>query len=73
MSLRGAVEFSTPPFDEDIEITGHPILRVAVSLQSPEGSTPTDIDIFATLRHINAAGKEGRCSDILVYQILKFL
>ena len=55
-----AIEFSTPPFDEDIEITGHPVLHLAVSLASLDESMPTDIDIFATLRHVNAQGKEGK-------------
>ncbi|KPI35908.1 uncharacterized protein AB675_10406 [Cyphellophora attinorum] len=54
-----SVSFSTAPFDNEIEITGHSVLHLRVSvsgvLQNP---CPADIDIFATLRHFTADGEQ---------------
>ncbi|GMG15181.1 unnamed protein product [Aspergillus oryzae var. brunneus] len=43
-----------------LEITGHILARLTVSCsrESPNSSPPTDIDIFVTLRKLNADGKE---------------
>lgn len=53
------IQFTTPAFDKEIEITGHVTAHLNVSL-TPDttGPTPTDIDLFVTLRHISPAGKE---------------
>jgi predicted acyl esterase len=62
------IQFSTAPFTTETEITGHPIVHLHVSMQpdssgiskDPVTSLPEkhDIDIFVTLRHISAQGKE---------------
>ncbi|KAB8246776.1 Alpha/Beta hydrolase protein [Aspergillus flavus] len=43
-----------------LEITGHILARLTVSYsrESPNSSPPTDIDLFVTLRKLNAHGKE---------------
>ncbi|CAK7206117.1 hypothetical protein SEUCBS139899_008901 [Sporothrix eucalyptigena] len=54
------VQFCTPAFEAvETEITGHLVAHLNVSL-SPEmrGPTPSDIDLFLTLRHIAPSGKE---------------
>jgi predicted acyl esterase len=53
------VQFSTLPFEEETEITGNIVAHLNVSV-SPDaaGPTPTDIDLFLTLRHISPEGKE---------------
>ncbi|KAH6698470.1 Alpha/Beta hydrolase protein [Leptodontidium sp. MPI-SDFR-AT-0119] len=53
------LQFSTPGFDEETEITGHITAHLNISMSPfPEGVTPKDIDLFVTLRHILASGKE---------------
>lgn len=64
LSKRGSLQFRTTPFNEPIEITGHPTLRVSMSLSSQYGSSPSEIDIFVTLRHIDAQGAEGKDSTL---------
>ena len=49
------LQFSTPTFLEETEITAH--LNVSMAAD-PSGPTPRDIDLFLTLRHIDASGKE---------------
>ncbi len=53
------VQFTSAAFDEDTEFTGHLVahLNVSVTANSPT-ITPSDIDIFLTVRHVNADGKE---------------
>lgn len=53
------VRFTTSPHESDVEITGHVVAHVNVSV-TPEltGSTPKDIDIFVTLRHWAGDGSE---------------
>lgn len=48
------------PFEKETEITGHPLARLSMSLSSVEGSQPSDIDVFLTIRHFDAEGKEGK-------------
>ena len=53
------LQFTTPPFTEEIEITGHVTAHLNVSMNAYiGGSQPSDIDLFLTLRHISAAGNE---------------
>ncbi|KAI0131924.1 Alpha/Beta hydrolase protein [Xylariales sp. AK1849] len=54
----GSVQFKTAPFEKVIEITGHPTLRISLSLSSRDDSAPTEMDVFVTLRHRNAKGDE---------------
>jgi predicted acyl esterase len=51
-ALGDGVDFSTKPFAEDTEITGFVTAKLFVS------STTADMDIFATLRLFDPAGKE---------------
>jgi predicted acyl esterase len=53
------VQFSTPPFESETEITGHPSAHLNVSVTAdPAGSIPQDIDLFVTLRIISSEDKE---------------
>ena len=53
------IQFTTPEFEKETEITGHVTARLNVSL-TPDttGPTPSDIDLFVTLRSIGPDGKE---------------
>jgi predicted acyl esterase len=53
------VRFVTEPYNEEVEITGHIVAHVNVSV-TPNlgGGAPKDIDIFLTLRHWAADGTE---------------
>lgn len=55
-----ALRFETAPFDGETEITGHVVAHLNVSMSGrPNGdTTPSEIDIFVTLRHISPTGKE---------------
>lgn len=53
------VQFTTPPVEAETEITGHIVAHLNVSASADVGGTlPSDIDLFLTLRHISAEGKE---------------
>jgi len=54
------VQFSTEPFAEETEITGHVVahLNVSVSPEDSSANDDTDIDLFLTLRYISPAGEE---------------
>ncbi|KAJ5683594.1 hypothetical protein N7462_006759 [Penicillium macrosclerotiorum] len=53
------VQFSTPAFEQETEITGHIVAHLNVSMSANPGSaTPQDLDLFITLRHISPEGKE---------------
>ncbi|KAJ4247095.1 hypothetical protein NW762_013233 [Fusarium torreyae] len=54
----GELNFRTEPFAERTEITGHPLAHLLVSTAEKDGSAPKDMDIFVTLRHYDAEGKE---------------
>lgn len=49
------IQFTTAPFEQETEVTGHPVAHLCVSATGPPN---TDIDVFVTIRHIDAAGKE---------------
>ncbi|TIA12717.1 alpha/beta-hydrolase [Aureobasidium pullulans] len=53
------IRFITGAYETDVEITGHIVAHVNVSV-TPEltGGTPKDIDIFVTIRHWGADGSE---------------
>ncbi|KAK8067055.1 X-Pro dipeptidyl-peptidase [Apiospora hydei] len=53
-----AVQFTTPPFEQETEITGHVTAHLNVSLTPEEASGEKDIDLFVTLRHLDADSKE---------------
>ena len=53
------LQFTTPPFEKETEITGHIVAHLNVSMSANPGNpTPQDIDLFITLRHISPQGKE---------------
>lgn len=52
------VQFVSQPFEKETEITGHIVAHLNVSTVPDSGNTDTDIDLFLTLRHLDAAGKE---------------
>ncbi|GAA6037993.1 hypothetical protein JCM8097_009530 [Rhodosporidiobolus ruineniae] len=46
-------------FDKDTEIAGHPLANLVVGVEKrSDGSAPKDVDLFVTLRHFDATGKE---------------
>ena len=62
MFNSGRLHFMSAPFEEELEITGHPCLTITTSLSSRDGSKPSDIDIFVTIHHYASDGKEGELS-----------
>ncbi|KAJ5673035.1 alpha/beta-hydrolase [Penicillium longicatenatum] len=53
------IQFVTPAFEEETEITGHIVAHLNVSVTADSHhSTPQDIDIFLTLRYVSPEGKE---------------
>jgi putative CocE/NonD family hydrolase len=54
------IQFKTPAFEEQTEITGHIVAHLNVSVTPDETATSNekDLDLFLTLRHLDAAGKE---------------
>lgn len=53
------VQFTTRPFEKETEITGHIVAHLNVSMSPHPGSpTPTDLDLFLTLRYISPSGRE---------------
>ena len=62
------LQFTTPPFKDQTEITGNIVAHLNISVTpEPADPTPSDIDLFLTLRHISPAGTEvfyiGTASD----------
>ncbi|KPV74777.1 uncharacterized protein RHOBADRAFT_15431 [Rhodotorula graminis WP1] len=46
-------------FDRETELAGHPLVHLTVGVEKrPDGSAPKDLDLFVTLRHLDADGKE---------------
>ncbi|KAE8422620.1 Alpha/Beta hydrolase protein [Aspergillus pseudocaelatus] len=53
------IQFRTQPFREETEITGHIVAHLNVSLsKDKEGNTPSDINLFLSIRHIAPTGEE---------------
>ncbi|KAM5345118.1 hypothetical protein ACJ41O_010980 [Fusarium nematophilum] len=53
------LQFSTAAFESETEVTGHIAAHLNVSVTpDPSGPTPSDIDLFVTLRHIDPVGQE---------------
>ncbi|KAH7368606.1 X-Pro dipeptidyl-peptidase protein [Plectosphaerella cucumerina] len=53
------VQFTSAPFASETEVTGHIVARLTVSVSpDPSGPTPSDIDLFVTLRHLGPDGTE---------------
>lgn len=53
------VHFTSDPLPAETEITGYTVAHLNVSVTPlPRGPVPTDIDLFLTLHHLGADGKE---------------
>ena len=55
------LRFTSSPFSQETEFTGHIVAHLNVSASSAEnecGTAPSDIDLFITLRHLDSNGKE---------------
>lgn len=54
------IQFHSEPFTENVEFTGHVVahLNVSVTAQENQAAQPSDIDLFLTVRHLDATGKE---------------
>lgn len=53
------LQFSTPAFEHETEITGHITAHLNVSVTPDKGGPlPSDIDLFLTLRYISPSGEE---------------
>ncbi|KAI9149642.1 Cocaine esterase [Paramyrothecium foliicola] len=53
------LRFSTGPFEDEMEVTGHVVARLNVAVTGDQDSTtPSDIDLFVTLRHLGPDGNE---------------
>ena len=59
------ITFESEPFTEEVEITGHPTAHLAVSLLPLDGSAPSELDLFLTIRHYDQLGNEGIVSNLL--------
>lgn len=54
------VQFKTKPFEHEVEFTGHIVahLNVSATAADSSSSTPSEIDLFLTVRHLDAHGEE---------------
>jgi putative CocE/NonD family hydrolase len=53
------VSFTTSPFENETEVTGHIVAHLNASMSRIHGeTTPTDIDLFVALRHLGPQGTE---------------
>lgn len=54
------VSFTSPPFEAETEITGHIVvhLNVSIARRQWQTTTPSDMDLFLSLRHISPTGDE---------------
>ena len=51
--------FTSAPFDSETEVTGHIVAHLNVSASRDRwGSSPSDLDLFLTLRHLSPSGEE---------------
>ncbi|KAE8140004.1 Alpha/Beta hydrolase protein [Aspergillus pseudotamarii] len=53
------VTFQSAPFEKETEITGHIVAHLNVSVSRDQwGNSPSDLDLFLSLRHISPSGDE---------------
>jgi predicted acyl esterase len=57
-SSLGMLKFTTPPFVDRTEFTGHVTAHLNVRIPKRDKQTPSDIDLFVTIRHLDEQGKE---------------
>lgn len=53
-----SIRFETSLFEKQTEFTGHVVLHLPISCRGNPANTPSDIDVFTTLRHIDPDGQE---------------
>jgi len=72
MTRGNPVQFTTEAFETETEITGHIVAHLNLSCSSTAENTPSDIDLFLTIRHFGADGKESNFSahDVLTFSLL---
>lgn len=58
LDTTDSVSFTTEPVTEETEITGHITAQLNVSVDAEDDVSPSEIDVFVTLRHLDANGKE---------------
>lgn len=57
--LPELIKFCSAPFEKETEITGHIVVHLIVSVSRDRwGSSPSDLDLFLSLRHIAPSGDE---------------
>ncbi|KAJ5775817.1 uncharacterized protein N7511_000828 [Penicillium nucicola] len=57
--LSSIVTFRSMAFEHETEITGHIVVHLNVSVSRDRyGTTPSDIDLFISLRHLSHSGEE---------------
>ena len=54
----GDTLFRTKPINHEVEITGHLVARLSVAVSARDGNSPTEMDLFVTVRHYDPAGSE---------------
>src|SRR5277367_1218556 len=65
MNRGNPVQFTTEAFETETEITGHIVAHLNVSISSTAENSPSDIDLFITIRHFGADGQESNFSEML--------
>lgn len=60
LEYQQLIRFISPSFKKEIEFTGHIVAHLNVSITADEhtASVPSDMDLFLTVRHLSASGKE---------------
>lgn len=57
--LEHILTFTSAPFDSVTEVTGHIVAHLNVSISKDRwGGSPSDLDLFLTLRHLSPSGVE---------------
>ncbi|CAI7613340.1 unnamed protein product [Penicillium pancosmium] len=58
-TVSDTLAFTSAPFETETEITGHIVAHLNVSASRDRwGSSPSDIDLFVSLRHLASSGQE---------------
>lgn len=79
MNEQYKIQFRTRPLEQEVEFTGHIVahLNVSASAIDASSSLPCDINLFLTVRHLAASGKEisytGADSDSILISIFTIL
>ena len=66
MENQQLVQFKTPAFEKETEITGHVVVHLNVSITPEVVSDDKDIDLFLTLRYIDPTGRKSTTLELQV-------